>query len=116
LVDVAQGYPACTVLKLSDGAAVTADRGMAKVLSEHGIRVYLIEDGGIALPPYEYGFIGGSAGVHDGVVYFLGDVSRHPSYAAILAALECEGLRHVSLSGGALVDLGGILFADGDLN
>ena len=116
IVNVNQGYPACTVLKLSDEAVITADRGMARVLREHGVRVYVIDDGGIMLEPHEYGFIGGAGGVYDGVAYFLGDVSRHPSYGAILRALECEGLTHVSLSGGALCDLGGILFAEGDLN
>ena len=38
IVDVKQGYPACTVLKLSEEAAITADPGMAKILREHGIR------------------------------------------------------------------------------
>ena len=116
LVDVNQGYPACTVLKLSDGAAITADDGMARVLGEHGIRVYRIANGGIALPPHEYGFIGGAAGVWDGVVYFLGDISCHPSYTAILEALKSEGMSHVSLSREIPVDLGGILFSDGDLD
>ena len=109
-VDVKQGYPACTVLKLSEEAAITADRGMARVLSSNGIRVYTVENGGIALPPYEYGFIGGAAGVHQGKVYFLGDVGTHPSAEVIRTALATEGLTPVSLGRGGLVDLGGILF------
>ena len=116
IINVNQGYPACTVLKLSDEAVITADRGMASALCEHGVRVYTIEDGGILLEPHEYGFIGGAGGVYDGVAYFLGDVTKHPSYDAILDALDSEGLKHVSLSGDTLTDLGGILFAEGDLN
>lgn len=111
LIDVKQGYPACTVLKLSDEAAITADRGMAEALARSGVRVYIIENGGIMLPPYEYGFIGGAGGVCQGVVYFLGDARLHPSWSVIENALEKEGLRAVMLGSGSLFDLGGIIFA-----
>ena len=116
IVDVKQGYPACTVLKLSEKAAITADRGMAKILKEHGIRVTLIEAGGIALPPHEYGFIGGAGEAHDGKLYFFGDVNTHPDGEKIMAAAEAEGLTVISLTGGILRDLGGIVFAEGNIN
>lgn len=112
IVNIKQGYPACTVLKLSDEAAITADDGMARALSKYGIRVYKIEAGGIALPPYEYGFIGGAAGVCDGVVYFAGDITAHPSYNIIKEAAEREGLKLVSLGSGTPLDVGGIFFAE----
>ena len=116
IVDVKQGYPACTVLKLSEEAAITADPGMAKILREHGIRVTLIEAGGISLPPHEYGFIGGAGEVDDGKLYFFGDVNTHPDSEKIVAAAEAEGLRVIPLTSGVLCDLGGILFADGNVD
>ncbi len=116
LIDVNQGYPACTVLRLNDNAVITADPGMARILSSLGVRVYKIKEGGISLPPYEYGFIGGAAGVDGERVYFLGDISSHPSYDTILSACCAEGLTPVMLGGGAPLDLGGILFAEGDVN
>ena len=109
-VKVKQGYPACTVLRLNECAAITADRGMAKAMSEKGIRVTLIEDGYFTLPPYEYGFIGGSAGVDKDTVYFTGNIESHPSYDKIIRAIEAEGMRAISLSKGVPADLGGILF------
>jgi hypothetical protein len=112
IVNVNQGYPACTVLKLSDEAAITADRGMAKILENHGIRVTLIEQGGISLPPHEYGFIGGAGTSHDGKLYLFGDVLTHPDGDKIIAAAKAEGLTVVSLSDGVLRDLGGMLFID----
>ncbi len=114
-VDVRQGYPACTVLKLSESEAITADRGMARTLAERGISVTLIENGDIELPPYEYGFIGGTAGVFENKVYFLGDPRTHRSYPLIESACSRAGLEIVSLGDGRLIDLGGILFADGDI-
>ena len=116
IVDVKQGYPACTVLKLSEEAAITADPGMAKILTKHGIRVTLIEAGGISLPPHEYGFIGGAAEAHDGKLYVYGDLATHPDGEKITAAAEAEGLRVISLTIGVLSDLGGIIFAEGNVD
>jgi hypothetical protein len=113
---VKQGYPACTALKLSDNAVITADEGLAETLTKDGVRVYRITDGGISLPPYEYGFIGGAAGVDGDKVYFLGDITSHPSRDIILNAIENEGMRAVSLASSQLLDLGGILFAEPYLN
>lgn len=110
IVHVNQGYPACTVLPISDDAAITADKCMCEALTRHGISVTLIEDGDILLPPYEYGFIGGAAGVFGNDVYFLGDVTKHRSYEKIREACEAVGKRIVSLSGEGLTDLGRILF------
>ena len=115
-VNMNQGYPACTVLKLSDEAVITADEGAARVLRENGIRVYMIENGGIRLSPYEYGFIGGAAGRWQDTVYFMGDARTHPSWDRINEAISAEGLRVVMLGEGPLLDLGGILFAEGDVN
>ena len=116
IVDVKQGYPACTALKLSDRAAITADRGMAKTLREHGIRVTLIEAGGISLPPHEYGFIGGAAEADGGKLFFFGDPLTHPEAEKIVAAAEAEGLSVVPLAGGMLRDLGGIIFAESNVD
>ena len=105
-----QGYPACTTLKISENAAISADEGMLRTLSREEIRVLKIENGGVSLPPYEYGFIGGAAGIFGDSIYFLGDITRHPSSKAILGFIEKNGKRAVSLSDETFLDLGGILF------
>lgn len=111
-IHTSQGYPACTVLKLNDSSAVTADRGMARTLSKAEIRVSLIENGGVSLPPYEHGFIGGASGRYGDTVYFIGKIEAHPSYNIIWEeAKEC-GLSLKSLGDGELLDLGGILFLE----
>ena len=112
IVDVKQGYPACSTLALGDNAAITADKGMAKAMREHGIRVYEIEQGNIALPPHEYGFIGGACGVFRDKVYFFGNYKSHPSRDILERAMDSENFSPVSLSDEPLMDLGGILFFD----
>ena len=110
IVPVKQGYPACTALKISENAVITADRGMAKALTSEGISVLLIESGGISLPPYEYGFIGGAGAADGECVYFFGDVSLHPDSKRIIDFIESQGRMAVSLSSEPLVDLGGMIF------
>lgn len=115
IIGVKQGYPACTVLPLGDSAAITSDVGMARVLSENGIEVTKISSGGISLPPYEYGFIGGAAGVYKDKIYFIGDYKRHPDARLIEAAVKRASFTPVSLSSAPLSDLGRIIFIDDDI-
>ena len=114
IINVNQGYPACTVLALGKSHAITADRGMARAMQRVGIEVLLIEDGGIELPPHEYGFIGGASGVHGDKVYFIGDLLTHPCGGAIAEFCRGAGLEPISLGGGRLRDLGRIIFIDSD--
>ena len=110
IVNTKQGYPACTALRLSDGVAVTADCGMANTLEKIGVKVFKIRQGYVSLPGREYGFIGGTCGVFDGVAYFLGRVENHPDFEIISSALKAAGLSYVSLSDEPLFDGGQILF------
>lgn len=112
---VRQGYPACTVLPLTDSAAITADRGMARVLEGAGVKVTLISDSEIIkLPPYKNGFIGGCAGKYKDTVYFIGNLDAHPECEIIKAAISEAGLSALSLlpESDCLFDLGGLLFFD----
>ena len=107
LVNVKQGYPACSTLKIAENAVICADRGLCAVYKSLGISVYEIDEGGITLPPYEYGFIGGACCVLSDRVCFFGDVSAHPSYKIIEKALGEHSLVPHGIMGGALRDLGG---------
>ncbi len=109
-VHVNQGYPACTTLKISENAAITSDAGMEKALLGEGFSVLSIQSGGISLPPYEYGFIGGAASLFEDKIYFLGDISKHPESEKILSFIEENGKTAISLSDEPLADLGGIIF------
>lgn len=111
LINTKQGYPACTTLSFN-GSALTSDKGLAKTLSANGISVTLIQNGGISLPPYEYGFIGGASGVFRDKVYFLGDHKSHPSDEIIEKTLLCKGFTPISLSDEPLADLGGLIFLE----
>jgi len=108
-VNTRQGYPACATLMLGN-RAITADVGLCRVYESCGIQVTRISEGGILLPPHEYGFIGGASGVHGDTVYFFGELSRHPDGELIKDALAECGYKPRSLCTGPLRDLGGMIF------
>ena len=106
IIHTNQGYPACTALAFGNNA-ITSDRGMAKAMQNEGIKVLLITEGHIALPPHEYGFIGGASVVIGNKVCFYGDISRHPDADAIVKFIRDNGYEPISLSNDGLVDFGG---------
>ena len=109
-VPVKQGYARCSVAMLSDRAAVTADRGLADALRRSGVAVLDIRPGHIALPGYDYGFIGGAGGrLPDGTYVFFGDLTSHPDGEAIRRFAEEQKISAVSLSDEPICDHGGIL-------
>ncbi len=108
--NVNQSYPNCSILKLNEENAITADKGIYKKLTSLGINTMLIESGGISLPPYEYGFIGGASGVDGNRVFFLGNLDLHPSADEIKEFISGLGMKAISLSDEPLSDLGGLMF------
>ncbi len=112
LVNVNQGYPACTTLALGCAAAISADAGVARVLKDEGIDVTLIQNGDISLPPYEYGFIGGASGVYKNKIFFLGDCKKHRNHVIIEMVIKSNGYTPISLSNEPLCDLGGLVFIE----
>lgn len=109
---VHQGYTACTVRAIGESHAITADAGMTRALAAAGIRVLKIREGGISLPPYAHGFIGGASGYFGGTVYFYGDLHTHPDGAAMEDFIGAAGFFAKSLSKEPLIDLGGMLFIE----
>ena len=107
---VAQGYAHCSTCIVSDSAIITADIGISEKALKTGIDVLLISSGGISLPPYEYGFIGGSCGSHDNKIYFCGSLKYHADGGKIRDFCEKHGKSVIELCDAPLIDVGGILF------
>ena len=110
LLNVPQGYSKCSCAVLSDGAIITADKGIAKVASENGIDALLITEGNIELPGYSYGFIGGATGLCGNILYFCGNLKSHPDHKAIEEFAKKHDTECISLSDEKLYDVGSIFF------
>lgn len=103
---VRQGYARCSVLLAGD-AAVTADAGLSRVLASLGLDVLTIPPGGILLPGYDAGFIGGASLTVGDTVWFFGDVGAFPSGSAVCAHLRKHGFSVADCPGVPLTDFGG---------
>ena len=109
LVNVKQGYAACSTLAL-ENSLITADGSVADSAERCGIQVTRIINGGITLPGYDTGFIGGASGVMGRTVYFSGNIDSHPDAEKIRRHLDADGYSIISLTDGELTDIGGIKF------
>ena len=83
LIDVKQGYAACTTLILNESHAVTGDPSIKKAMEKEGISVLFTEEDNISLPGYDKGFIGGASVVLNNTVYFFGDCKNLKEYGKI---------------------------------
>lgn len=115
-VAVRQGYARCSVLKMQTpdtelSFAVTSDTGLYRALTEDGIDTLLISPGGIRLPGYECGFIGGASAFIPGknTVVFFGDVSEHPDYEKIREFIIRHGADMSYPRGIPLTDYGSLV-------
>lgn len=110
IVPVRQGYAGCSVAVADENSLITADPGIAEAVRRAGMDVLQIHPGGIALPGFAYGFIGGACGkIGKNRMAFAGRIQDHCDYAGIKAFLGSRGIGIVALSDGPLTDVGGIL-------
>lgn len=110
IVPVRQGYARCSVAIVDENSLITADPGIAEAARRAGVDVLKIHPGGIALPGFAYGFLGGACGkIGRNRMAFAGRIQDHRDCADIKAFLGSRGIEIVTLSDGPLTDIGGIL-------
>lgn len=110
LLKVRQGYVGCSVALVNNCSLITSDPGIAKALEQQGLDVLRIRPGGIRLPGYDTGFLGGCCGLlSKDIMAFTGKVSTHPDGQAIRDFLKARDVFILELSQQELLDVGGIV-------
>jgi len=110
LLDVRQGYARCSAAVVDERSFITADKGIAASLERAGCDVLLISPGGIELPGYDTGFIGGCCGkLSAHRMLFHGNPMTHPDGTEILSFLHARGVEAQCLHDGLLTDFGGFI-------
>lgn len=109
IVHVKQGYAKCSCVIVDEDSIITYDRGLAKACKAAGLNVLEVEAGGIELPGYATGFIGGCSGRVGNEIVFCGDLSKHTDYEQIRDYIEIRGLKCVSIGEWPLRDIGSIV-------
>ncbi len=107
IIPVKQGYAGCSCI-VTDAAVLTFDLGIAAALKKHKIPVLPLHNGGIMLPGYNCGFLGGAGGFSEGTVYLLGNAETLPCYADLRQFADKNKYKIVSLANNAVTDYGGI--------
>lgn len=109
-ISVRQGYARCACCLVSEQALITADEGIARALSGSGADVLRISPGGVALPGFPYGFLGGCAfKIASGRLAFTGHLDEHPDRDAILSFLERRQIEALFLTERPAFDIGGAI-------
>ena len=107
--EVKQGYAKCSTSIVDESHIITADRSIHASGMAAGVSSLLISPGYVALPGYEYGFIGGASGMFEDRVFFTGSLHGHPDSAAIIDFIESCDKKAVFLTEEPLIDLGSLL-------
>ncbi|MBO5313326.1 MAG: hypothetical protein J6B29_05105 [Clostridia bacterium] len=108
IINVKQGYTACSTLALDENHAITADVGIARAIESTGKSVLLIKGDGILLDGYSCGFIGGASFVFGDTVFFFGDITTISDGRKITDYLEQNGYKYKSIFSGRVCDFGGV--------
>jgi len=106
IVNVKQGYTACSTLKIDENTVITADKSINDAVLSLGKQSFLCEDLGIKLDGYNCGFIGGSSCVVNDTVVFFGHPATNDAFTNLKNHLEKINKQVIYLDG-ELHDYGG---------
>ena len=113
ILNVKQGYAKCSVCIVDENSIITSDVSIYNICVKNAIDVLLIRPGYINLQGYDYGFIGGCAGLIDvKSLAFTGDIKQHPDYENIKNFCDDRAVEIISLSQKKLYDYGSLLPVD----
>lgn len=107
--DTKQGYAGCSSLYIN-GTIVTADPSIVRAAEACNIAFHKLPPGGIRLPGYDTGLIGGCGGVWNNTVYLFGNPDSCIQGRVLKEYCILANARINSLSKGPLSDFGGIQF------
>jgi hypothetical protein len=107
LVNVKQGYAACSTLVLDEKNVITGDKTIENAAKSVGINALLISNENIILHGYNCGFIGGASVVDNDTVYFFGDVNTLDEYEKIEEIISSIKMKVKPILSGRVFDFGG---------
>jgi hypothetical protein len=107
IIHVNQGYTRCNLIPLSSNKFITSDKGIEGVLLQKGLEVLYVNPGGIRLPDFDHGFIGGSCGVTGNKVFYIGNLMYYSESEKIRSFLSEYEI--IELYDGPLFDGGSLI-------
>ena len=111
-INVQQSYTRCNVISLQNDVFITSDKGIYTTLTEKNISTFLLTPKSIVLEGFEYGFIGGCAGVLNQEIYFIGNLDYYLEGVRLRKIIKQQNYQLIELYDGPLFDGGGIVFIE----
>ena len=110
IIDVKQGYAACSTAVVEYNAIITDDESIYKGCQKYNIDALKISKGSIVLRGYDYGFIGGCCFKSDKAdLCFFGNPKLHKDYDDIKAFCKNYSVDIIGLGNCELTDVGGVI-------
>lgn len=111
-ISIRQGYARCSGAVVGNRGIITSDPSLANACKKQKIDVLGITPGGVALPGYAYGFIGGASGFVDDTLLFFGDITKHKNHDTICEFLKQRKVEMDYIENFPLTDVGTIIGID----
>ena len=110
MIHVTQGFTRCSLLALKENNFITSDEGIYKTLNSLCLKTLLVSTENIILSGHRYGLFGGTCGIHEDKIFFIGSLANYKDGGKVKIFLELLGYSIVELYNGDLFDGGSILF------
>ncbi|MCB9017683.1 MAG: DUF6873 family GME fold protein [Paludibacteraceae bacterium] len=110
LIALPQSYTRCSMFAIDDSHFITSDPGIHNILEKEELPNILFSPNEIRIIEHRYGFLGGTCGMVDNKMLFLGNPLRHKDGKRLISFIEENGKECISLGNNFLYDGGGIFF------
>lgn len=108
VINVKQAYTRCSLLPLKNDRFITSDKGIENELRKRKLDVLYVNPDGILLPGHKNGFMGGTCGVVDNKIFFLGNLDHYSEGNKIRNFINDYEV--IELYEGSLFDGGSLIF------
>jgi hypothetical protein len=112
IVSVPQAYTRCSLTHLGNERFITSDKGIEVKLKENNLDCFYFPPEEISIIGHAHGFLGGTNGLHEDQLFFVGNIDLHKNGKALRNYIENAGLEIVALCPDLLYDGGGIFFIE----
>ena len=109
-LNIPQAYTRCSLTHLKDKYFITSDKGIQKELTIRGFNVFFFAPDEINIVDHKNGFIGGTNGIKNNKIFFMGSVTKHQDGEKLIKYLEHLKFEIINLGNDFLYDGGGLFF------
>jgi hypothetical protein len=109
-IPVRQSYCRCNLLSLRNNCFITSDKGIQNILERNKMKSHYVSPESIILQGYKHGFFGGTCGITEDKIFFIGNLWFYRDGQRVKKILSDLDYEIIELYNGPLYDGGSIIF------